>query len=97
VSIVPLLENPSAEWDTPAITTHGYKNHAVRDARWRYIRYENGDEELYDTQGDPLEYANLASDSKFASAKAWMAKHLPTEDAEPLPKRREGRKRKAKR
>jgi arylsulfatase A-like enzyme len=97
VSIVPLLKNPSAEWDIPAITTHGYKNHAVRDERWRYIRYENGDEELYDTQADPLEYTNLASDSKFASAKASMAKHLPRDDADSLPKRREGRKRKAKR
>lgn len=29
-SLRPLLENPSHDWDRPAITTHEFKNHAVR-------------------------------------------------------------------
>ena len=45
---------------TPALTTHGYKNHAVRSEGWRYIRYVDGGEELYDETNDPLEYKNLA-------------------------------------
>ena len=31
-----------------AISTLGQNNHAVRDERWRYIRYADGSEELYD-------------------------------------------------
>ena len=77
VSMKPLLADPSAAWDRPAITTHGYQNHAVRTDKWRYIRYENGDEELYDETADPLEWKNLAGDPKFAKVKEDLAKHLP--------------------
>jgi arylsulfatase A-like enzyme len=77
VSMKPLLANPAAAWDRPAITTHGYQNHAVRTDKWRYIRYENGDEELYDEVADPLEWKNLASDPKLANIKQDLAKWLP--------------------
>ena len=43
-SIVPLLETPDAEWNGVALTTHGYLNHAIRDQRYRYIRYADGTE-----------------------------------------------------
>ena len=52
-SLRPLLENPGAAWEQPALTTYGFKNHAVRDEGWRYIRYANGDEELYDRRSAP--------------------------------------------
>jgi arylsulfatase A-like enzyme len=61
-SVVPLLKDPNAEWDHPAITSHGFKNHAVRTERWRYIRYADGSEELYDHEKDPMEWKNLASE-----------------------------------
>jgi arylsulfatase A-like enzyme len=92
LSIVPLLKHPTAEWHVPAITTHGLNNHAVRDERWRYIRYADGSEELYDTKVDPLEYTNLASQPKFAARKAELAKFIPQVNAENLPSRREVRK-----
>ena len=76
-SIVPLLKNPQAAWDFPAITTQGFKNHAVRTDDWRYIRYANGDEELYDDDHDPFEYTNLAKKAKYADRKAELAKWLP--------------------
>jgi len=76
-SIRSLLVDPSAPWDQPAITTHGYNNHAVRTEGWRYIRYANGDEELYDESKDPYEWTNLASQGQFATKKAELARHLP--------------------
>ncbi|MBW8884951.1 MAG: DUF4976 domain-containing protein, partial [Planctomycetia bacterium] len=76
-SIRKLLENPKAEWNTPAITTHGYQNHAVRTEKYRYIRYADGSEELYDEKADPLEWKNLAADSNFSSVKKDLAQWLP--------------------
>ena len=43
----------------------GEGNHAVRTPRWRYIRYRDGSEELYDHQNDPWEWKNLASDPQY--------------------------------
>ena len=77
-SIKKLLENPKTEWNTPAITTHGYQNHAVRTEKYRYIRYADGSEELYDEKTDPLEWKNLAADSNFASVKKDLSQWLPT-------------------
>ncbi len=78
--IQPLLANPDALWDTPALTTHEFNNHGVRSEGWRYIRYANGDEELYDEKADPLEYKNLAKDDQFAGQKAELGKWLPKEN-----------------
>ena len=83
VSIVPLLRNPAAPWDRPALTTSGFKNHALRSERWRYIRYADGSEELYDHDADPLERVNLASKPEFASIRTELQKWLPKKD-EPL-------------
>lgn len=82
-SIRALLKNPKAEWSQPAITTHEFKNHAVRTERWRFIRYANGDEELYDHDADPHEWTNLAGEANFASVKSELAKLLPTENVPP--------------
>ena len=80
-SIRPLLANPNATWTTPAVTTYRYKNHTARTSDWRYIRYENGDEELYDERKDPNEYTNLAAKPEFAAKKTELAKFLPQSDA----------------
>jgi arylsulfatase A-like enzyme len=82
-SIRSLLKDPTAKWSQPAITTHEFKNHAVRTERWRFIRYANGDEELYDHDADPHEWTNLASEAKFASVKSELAKLLPSDNAPP--------------
>jgi arylsulfatase A-like enzyme len=76
-SIRALLENPQAEWDQPAVTTYGLGNHAVRSEGWRYIRYANGDDELYDEATDPYEWTNLAGDSAYADRKKELARFLP--------------------
>jgi arylsulfatase A-like enzyme len=77
-SLKPLLAEPSTKWDLPAITTFGFQNHAVRTEGWRYIRYANGDEELYDETADPYEWTNLANKPEHAALKAQLTKHLPT-------------------
>ena len=67
--IRPLLADPSATWNKPAITTFHRNNHAIRTERWRYIHYADGGEELYDHDKDPYEWTNLANDPAFASVK----------------------------
>jgi choline-sulfatase len=94
--ITSLLKNPDAVWDFPAVTTHGFRNHAVRSENWRYIRYANGDEELYDAAADRLEYTNLASRPEHAAQKAELAKWLPSKDAPALPSAGMARGKKAK-
>lgn len=71
-SLVPQLKDPSAPRTVPAITTQTQgkqSGHAVRDERWRYIRYFDGFEELYDHSADPDEFTNLAHDPKFEKEK----------------------------
>lgn len=94
-SLVPLLKDPQAAWDHVALTTHGRGNHGIRDSRYRYIRYENGDEELYDHERDPMEYDNLANDSKTAEVKDRLSKYLPESEA-PAPAGRNGKNKKKK-
>lgn len=80
-SIVSLLANPMAEWGFPAITTHGRGNHSVKTQAHRYIRYANGDEELYDAIKDPFEWVNLASLPEHQARKETLASWLPTSEA----------------
>ncbi len=61
-SLVPLLKNPNHKTDRAVMTTFGEGNTTLRTSRWRYIRYEDGSEELYDHDSDPNEFENLASD-----------------------------------
>ncbi len=86
-SLVPLLRNPQAQWDRPALTTHGRNNHSLRDKRWRYIRYSDGTEELYDHDQDPLEWNNLASDPQHAAVKNRMAQWLPRRNVPEIPRK----------
>ncbi len=83
-SLVPLICDPTIPWDRPALTTHGQGNHALRSERWRYIRYADGGEELYDHHEDPNEWRNLAQSVANASVKAELSRWLPPKDVPPL-------------
>ncbi len=85
VSIFPLLKNPKLEWNHPSVSTWGRNNHSVRTERWRYIRYSDGGEELYDHNIDPHEWKNLASDPKLADIKKQLAAWMPRVNAENAP------------
>lgn len=84
-SIAPLLRDPTRTWSEPAITTHGRLNHAIRTEQFRYIRYENGDQELYDTSTDPLEYTNLSDSGKHQTVIDEMSHWLPKVNTDNLP------------
>ncbi len=80
-SLVPLLADETAQWQRPALTTHGRNNHGLRTPRWRYIRYADGSEELYDHKADPGEWRNLTANPKLAKTKKRLAKWLPSTNA----------------
>ncbi|EMI57720.1 sulfatase [Rhodopirellula sallentina] len=71
-----LLADPQGEWTRPALTSTKAGNHTVRSERWRYIRYRDGSEELYDHEKDPNEWHNLADHPELAPVKqrhaAWI-------------------------
>ena len=49
---------------------------AVRDPRWLYAEYKNGDQELYDLQRDPAELRSLHADSGAAAVRQDLARRL---------------------
>ena len=86
ISIAPLLRNPAAKWNRPALTTHGFNRHAVRSSQYRYIRYEDGSEELYDERNDPYEWRNLAGDPAHTATIAELKKWIPKNETPPHPR-----------
>lgn len=80
-SLRPLLADPQAEWPHAAISTWLPNNHSIRSEDWRYTRYADGGEELYDHRSDPYEWTNLAAKPEFADQKAQLAKFLPAQNA----------------
>jgi len=78
-SMKPLLTDPDAgQWSGPdeALTAlykwrrkydPAHESYSLRSRNWRYIRYENGMEELYHTAVDPYEWDNLADKPEQAA------------------------------
>jgi arylsulfatase A-like enzyme len=84
-SLAPQLQDPSTRRAWPAITTHGPNNHGIRTERWRYIRYADGSEELYDMQADVNEWKNVAGKPGNDEIKQQLARWLPEVNADPVP------------
>lgn len=79
-SLVPLLNQPDLPWPRPAVSTYGFQNHSIRTERWRYIRYHDGTEELYDHDVDPYEWTNLAEEpveDEYREVMDRLAEHFP--------------------
>lgn len=81
VDLSPILRGERIERGKPVLSTYGLGNHSICDWRFRYIRYRNGDEELYDHESDRYEWTNLAADPRYAAVKARLARALPAVDA----------------
>ena len=84
-SLTPLLKDPKAKWDYPALTqvrrgpaATGYMGYSVRTEKWRYTEWEGGKRgaELYDETADPHERRNLAADAKHQTVVADMRRVL---------------------
>lgn len=88
LSLAPLLRDANAT-RPPAVIDYQRGNHAVRTERWRYIRYRDGGEELYDCAADPNEWRNVAGEARHAELKRELAKWIPATDAAPKPGRKE--------
>lgn len=84
VSQAATLKNPSTAQDRdvflPYLTPGAY---AIINQGWRYIRYDDGTEELYDAHHDPNEWDNLAAGDGHSEIKAKMRSRAPTAFATP--------------
>ena len=67
---------------SPVVTTFYRNNHAVRSQHWRYIRYSDGSEELYDHRNDPHEWRNLVARPDHRPAIMEHAEFLPDANVE---------------
>jgi arylsulfatase A-like enzyme len=76
-SIVPVLKNPSSKWNRNGFTYYGENYSAIRSERYRYIRYGDGSEELYDHNTDPYEHTNIAKQASMKKVIQELAKSIP--------------------
>ncbi len=84
-SLLPLLRSPAAQWRHPALMTGKPGSTAVRLDEWRYIRYAEGGDELYDLSNDPYEWRNRSGDPSLATTQAALEKSLPVTFAKAAP------------
>ena len=80
-SLGPWLRDPARPRSVPVLTVMGggdRTSFAARSDRWRYIRYHDGSEELYDHGKDPNEWENLAAREEYDVIKESLARVFPT-------------------
>jgi arylsulfatase A-like enzyme len=85
LSLVPQLRDANLKRERPAITSHNQGNHGIRSEGYRYIRYADGSEELYDMMSDPNEWHNIVTKPEMATVVAEHKKWLPKIDLPPAP------------
>jgi arylsulfatase A-like enzyme len=84
-SLLPLAANPQAPSGRALLieslvrdrsTYYGYPYAAIRNGHFIYIRYDNGEEELYNLARDPYQLDSLADDPAYAERKRSLAEAL---------------------
>ncbi|MCK5692843.1 MAG: sulfatase-like hydrolase/transferase, partial [Bacteroidales bacterium] len=72
-----LLRDPGGDWPWPAMSEIKTGHMAVRSQNWRYIRYRDGSEELYESSIDPYEWDNLANEPEYGEILEEHRKWVP--------------------
>jgi len=91
-SLVPILKDYKHKWTRPGLTTTGEGYASIRSERYRYIRYPDGSEELYDHRSDPYEHLNLAGKATMKAVIAELSKNIPANFAKSLSEKTPGKK-----
>ena len=77
-SIASTLANPKEAKDRSVFLPHMHPGeYAIINRDWRYIRYGEDGEELYDLKNDPNEWKNLAKLPKYSGIKQKMSAQAP--------------------
>ena len=91
-SLVPILQNPQADWQSTAISYLYDQYAAIRTEKFRYIRYKENQQELYDITRDPHEWKNQANNPEYAKVIEELNGRLPAVEDMAAQLVREGRK-----
>lgn len=74
-SLLPTLRDPSIS-PRPNALSLNRGSHSLRTDRWAYMKYKNGDEELYDMIKDPAQFSNLAKKKEYRTTKTQLLNQL---------------------
>lgn len=89
-SIMPVFKDAAARWDRNSVTFYGENYSGVRSERYRYIKYSDGSEELYDHSTDPYEHKNVAAKPSMKPVIQVLLKSIPANFAKSLGKKGAG-------
>lgn len=83
-SLATMLVDPASARDRDVFLPHmNPGEYAVINRDWRYIRYGEDGEELYNVKEDPHEWNNLAANPEYQSLKTELRKAAPQDFAPP--------------
>ncbi|MEN8247381.1 MAG: sulfatase-like hydrolase/transferase [Bacteroidota bacterium] len=85
-SLVPFLDDPLGVWEgpksalsvvnNPVTNDHGLQNYSLRSKQYRYIKYGDASEELYDHDVDAYEWNNVKDNPDYQSVLEEMRQEL---------------------
>ena len=85
-SLAAVLKDPATARDRDVLLPGMQpEEYAVMNRDWRYIRYADGTEELYNVRQDPNEWNNVARNPEFEGVKTKLRAAAPARFAEPGP------------
>lgn len=77
-SLLPLIKDPRAAWESTAISYLYDQYTSIRTENYRYIRYKDGQHELYDHTKDLHEWKNEADNPAYAEVLQDLQGRLPS-------------------